>query len=265
MAMKMRWLGTACFEIVLPSGKTVVLDPYLDDAYSAPIGSDQIEGCDYLFITHGHYDHVADAGKIAERFSPQIFCNTTTAGILTEHQGVDSDGVTSVRAGDEILRADLSAQVVEGVHADMSQLRIPSHKKQIVRIPAGGFDTGELEQQLKIYPGGEHLNFVFDPKGGRRIYMAGTYPDPSLLPLAQRAEAHITLLQIMSSYLLAGLEAQIIQLAKASGCRILIPQHHDPLEPSAPKADLTRFKQMVESTSEMTLMELVPGKWYDFG
>ena len=43
MAFRIRWLGTACFEINLDDRKTVVIDPYLDDSVGAPIRSDQIE------------------------------------------------------------------------------------------------------------------------------------------------------------------------------------------------------------------------------
>ena len=46
MAIQMRWLGTACFEIVLPNGKTLIIDPYLDDSVSAPISSDEVRGCE---------------------------------------------------------------------------------------------------------------------------------------------------------------------------------------------------------------------------
>ena len=59
MSFSMRWLGTACFEIILPSKKTLIIDPYLDDSVSAPIASDGIDNCDYIFITHGHYDHIS--------------------------------------------------------------------------------------------------------------------------------------------------------------------------------------------------------------
>ena len=74
MSFSMRWLGTACFEIILPDDKTLIIDPYLDDSVSAPIAADGIENCDYIFITHGHYDHVLDVGKLAQRFRPKIFC-----------------------------------------------------------------------------------------------------------------------------------------------------------------------------------------------
>ena len=50
-----------------------VIDPYVDDAVSAPVNSGGFEGCDYILITYGHYDHVLDVGKLASRFSPKIF------------------------------------------------------------------------------------------------------------------------------------------------------------------------------------------------
>jgi L-ascorbate metabolism protein UlaG (beta-lactamase superfamily) len=89
MAFEIRWLGTACFEIRLDSRKTIVVDPYLDDSVGAPIKSDQIEGCDYIFITHGHYDHVLDVGKLVRRFGAEVFCSPEVAGALSEHQGID--------------------------------------------------------------------------------------------------------------------------------------------------------------------------------
>ncbi len=264
MSIRMRWLGTACFEIVLPSGKTIVLDPYMDDAYHAPIRSDEIEGCDYIFITHGHFDHVTDVGKLAERFSPRIFCSGTTADALVAHQGVDPDLFTTVRVGDVVAEAGLSVEVVKGVHVDLSKLTIPSDKKPTVRVSDMDFPFEKLGEWMKSYPGGEQLNFVFDPEGGKRIYLAGTYPDPGLIEVAQMANADITLLQVMSGGLLSGLEEQTLEMAVASGCKTLIPQHHDPLMPGSPETDLTRLRQLVSETTDMEFMELDPGRWYEF-
>jgi L-ascorbate metabolism protein UlaG (beta-lactamase superfamily) len=49
-----RWLGTACFEIRLAKGITIITDPYLNESVSAPITSEGIEGCGFIFLTHGH-------------------------------------------------------------------------------------------------------------------------------------------------------------------------------------------------------------------
>ena len=100
MGFRIRWLGTACFEIKLDQGKTILIDPYLDDSVSAPIGSDQIEGCDAILITHGHYDHILDVGKMVQRFRPSIFCSREVADALIEHQNVDAEQFTAITAGD---------------------------------------------------------------------------------------------------------------------------------------------------------------------
>jgi len=120
MSFQMRWLGTACFEILLPNHRTIVIDPYVDDSVTAPITSDQFEGCDYIFITHGHYDHVLDVGKLANRFSPKILCSDVTASSLIEHQGVEPVLITRVKAGDVIQEEGLSVEVVRGVHVDFA-------------------------------------------------------------------------------------------------------------------------------------------------
>lgn len=264
MATRMRWLGTACFEIVLPSGITVVTDPYLDDSYTAPIASDQVEGCDYIFITHGHFDHVTDVGNLAKRFSPKIFCSDTTADALIAHQDIDPKCFTVIHAGDVVKETDLSVSVVKGMHVDLSKMTIPSDKKETIRASDLSFPFEKLGEWMRQYPGGEQLNFIFDPAGGERIYMAGTYPDPSLMDVAKTARADITLLQIMSGNILMGLEEQTLQMAVASGCKILIPQHHDQLMPGAPKTDLTHFKQLVRDTTDIEFRELDPGRWYTF-
>lgn len=264
MSIRLRWLGTACFEIRLPSGKTLVTDPYLDDSYTAPISSDEIAACDYVFITHGHFDHVTDVGKLAERFSPRIYCSQTTADALQRHQGVDPRLLKCIGVGDRIEEENLAATVLKGIHVDLSKLPKPTVRASDVPVTDKPFPFEKMEEWMRNYPPGEQLNFVFAPRGGSRIYMAGTYPDPSLVEVARRARADITLLQVMSGGHLSGLETQTLELATASGCKTLIPQHHDPLMPGIPNADLTEFKRLIRETTDIAFMELEPGEWYAF-
>lgn len=121
MAIQMRWLGTACFEIVLPNGKTLIIDPYLDDSVSAPISSDEVRGCDCIFLTHGDYDHVLDVGKLAGRFKPKIFCSDLVAKSLITHQNVPSEPITRLVAGWIIHEEGLRVEVLKGYHVDFAK------------------------------------------------------------------------------------------------------------------------------------------------
>jgi hypothetical protein len=61
-----------------------------------------------------------------------------------------------------------------------------------------------------------------------------------------------------------GLEGQIAELARASGCEIVVPQHHDPLFKGSKETDLSELKRIPAETSDMRFMEFVPGEWYTF-
>lgn len=278
MSLKLRWLGTACFEIRLPDNQTMVIDPYVDDAISAPVRSQQFNACDYIFITHGHYDHILDVGKLAKRFSPEIFCSHVTAHSLIELQGVDPGLITQVTRGDRIERQGLTVEVIEGFHVDFANeyrrltgRDLPKGAEPIATVKEAlvvmlGTDQvpEKFEEWMTQYPGGEQLNFVFEPTGGKRIYMAGTYPHPDVIEAAKKANAHITLLQVLPGKTIKGMEEQILSLAMASGCSIAIPQHHDPLFQGGIETDLSELKRIMIEISHIDFQELVPGKWYGY-
>jgi len=279
MPIEMRWLGTACFEIVLPNKKRLIIDPYVDDAVSAPIKWESFEGCDYIFITHGHYDHVLDVGKLASRFSPKIFCSSVTADSLMKFQGVAPELFTWIKAGDIVREDGLRVEVVPGVHVDFAR----EYKRLSGRDLNDGFtepmeivkkclrvmlDSDRIphkfQEWMSQYPPGEQLNFVFEPAGGKRIYMAGSYPDPDIIDAARGAKAHMTLLQVLPGNCLRGLEEQTAQLAMASGCKIVVPQHHDLLIEGAMETELTELKRILTERSDIVFKEFVPGEWYRF-
>lgn len=275
MHIEMRWLGTACFEIVLPDGKTLVTDPFVDDAVSSPISSDQFEGCDYLFLTHGHYDHILDAGKLADQFDPTIYCSQTVSQSLITHLGINPNRVRPVTVGDAIHENGLSIEILQGTHVNfISEYKrligkdIPldiTLKEAAETVILKTFETDWqpplIEEWMEKFPPGEQINYIFEPDHGPRIYMAGTRGDPNQIEIAKTARADITLLQVPPSNALKGLEKSIADLAIASNCRVCIPQHHDPLFKGAKKTDLSKLKTLLK---DMIFQELVPGIWYVF-
>ena len=94
--------------------------------------------------------------------------------------------------------------------------------------------------------------------------MAATYPDPSIIDAARRANAYITLLQVIPGNTLQGLEEETVNTAIASGCKILVPQHNDPLLKGTKKTDLSALKKILEEKSDIAFKEFVPGEWYNF-
>jgi L-ascorbate metabolism protein UlaG (beta-lactamase superfamily) len=60
--------GHATFELALSDGTRLLIDPFLTGNPAAVVGLEHFdEGVDFLLLTHGHSDHVADAWNIIDR------------------------------------------------------------------------------------------------------------------------------------------------------------------------------------------------------
>lgn len=71
--MKLTYFGHSCF-LVEVNGKKIIFDPFItQNELAKDIDINQIE-CDYIAISHGHFDHIADAVAIAKRTSATIIC-----------------------------------------------------------------------------------------------------------------------------------------------------------------------------------------------
>ena len=65
MNTELTWLGHGTWAIET-GGHKLLLDPFLDDSPTSPVGSGDVEA-DYILVSHGHFDHVADVTKIVQR------------------------------------------------------------------------------------------------------------------------------------------------------------------------------------------------------
>ncbi|MBM3999515.1 MAG: metal-dependent hydrolase [Planctomycetes bacterium] len=62
---KLTWFGHACWGLET-QGHRVLVDPFFDESPVAPVKAADVEA-DFILITHGHFDHIADAAPIANR------------------------------------------------------------------------------------------------------------------------------------------------------------------------------------------------------
>lgn len=65
MATDLTWLGHGCW-LIETAANSILLDPFLTDSPTAPIKAADVTP-DHILLSHGHFDHVADAAEIANR------------------------------------------------------------------------------------------------------------------------------------------------------------------------------------------------------
>ena len=107
------------------------------------------------------------------------------------------------------------------------------------------------------------MNFVIDTGDGRRVYMAGSYPDPSLIEVARKTGSFMTLLQVIPGRTLQGMEERVMHFGLASGAQVIVPQHHDPLMMGAEPSDLTKLRSLF-GEHDVEFLEFTPGRWYAY-
>lgn len=72
--MNFTYYGHSCFSMVV-SGKTLLFDPFITGNPLAGHINPETITCDYMLISHGHEDHIADALSIARRTGATVISN----------------------------------------------------------------------------------------------------------------------------------------------------------------------------------------------
>jgi len=73
MPVELTWYGHGCWSIAA-AGKTLLLDPFLDNNPSSPVKAADV-AADFLLVSHGHFDHLDDAAPIAARTGAALLAN----------------------------------------------------------------------------------------------------------------------------------------------------------------------------------------------
>ncbi len=89
--MKLTYYGHASFGMEM-KGKHIVVDPFISNNELAKTIDVQTLKADYILLTHGHADHVADAEGIALRNAAKVVSNYEVVSWFSE-KSVDGHGM----------------------------------------------------------------------------------------------------------------------------------------------------------------------------
>ena len=96
MSSTITWLGHSCF-LIRTGDRDVLIDPFLSESPVANVKANEV-GADFILVTHGHFDHVADAASIAQRTGAVVLANFEIAEWL-KGQGVPAENAIGMNTG----------------------------------------------------------------------------------------------------------------------------------------------------------------------
>jgi L-ascorbate metabolism protein UlaG (beta-lactamase superfamily) len=100
MSTELTWLGHGSWSIKA-GNHTILLDPFLNENPSSPVKADDVEA-DYILVSHGHFDHVADVASIANRTKAPVVAVYEIAQWFAKNHGVENTVGMNIGGGTDL-------------------------------------------------------------------------------------------------------------------------------------------------------------------
>lgn len=154
------WLGQSAFRFTSVAGKVIVIDPWLVTNPKTPEAYKKLEALgkvDLVLVTHGHFDHVADAAPLARLNNAPLWA---PAG-LAQSMGVL--GMLPVSQANRINRSGSVTPLGPGIRITLVHAE---HSSELAwKNPATDKD--------EVHVGGEPGGFIIEFENGFRIWHMG--------------------------------------------------------------------------------------------
>ena len=170
--MKAVWHGTASIEFVNEQG-SILFDPFVPLKGSpVPVSIEEFDGFKYIFVTHGHFDHIVSIPEIYKR-NPyvKIYCTDTPYNTLNK-KGIPEENLRRLSCGQNVEVSGFSISVFHGKHAVLPSLTLPL-LMSFLRSPARGNLPYIAKENRRCRENDETLFYRIEADG-RTVFLMGS-------------------------------------------------------------------------------------------
>ena len=195
--MKLTYYGQSCFAVEI-KGQKILFDPFITpNPLAKNVDIDKIEA-DFIFVTHGHADHIADCVAIAKRTNAVVVSSFEVINWL-ENKGVTN--THSMNTGGSHLFKFGNVKCVVAQHSSS--------------MPDGSY-------------GGNPMGFVFKTEERNFYYSGDTALTLDMQLIPRWTDLNFSILPIGDNYTMNVEDA--IHAAEFVKCHVVIGVHYNTFE-----------------------------------
>lgn len=220
--VKVRFLGHAAFYLE-SEGLRALIDPFLTGNPMAESGPEEFLDVNYIFVTHGHRDHIGDTVEIARASGATVISNFELSNLF-QNAGLNCH---------------------------------PMHVGGVFQFPFGrvkmttAIHGSDVEIEGKLVPGGNPGGFLLELEG-KKIYHAGDTGLTSDMQLLEIEKVDVALLPIGGNFTMDVTDAvRAVEMIKP---RIVVPIHYNTFE--LIKTDPWEFKDKLPDQVRTEILEV---------
>lgn len=209
-AVTLEWLDWSHFRLTSPTGKVILLNPFIDGNPDAAVSVEDITKADLILVADGHRDEVGNTVDIAKNTGAKVFVPFELGMWLIE-QGVPQGQMVRSNPGGRLQLDGITVRMVGSVHG--SGLPRPTET-----APYGGPAAG----------------FVITFENGWTVYFVGSSAatqDMALWGELYKPDAIIFHMGPDHEPLDIAMTARLV-MTENPNLTTLIPHHHRPMPPT---------------------------------
>ncbi|MHB8895412.1 MAG: MBL fold metallo-hydrolase [Candidatus Geothermincolia bacterium] len=236
-----QWLGTAGFR-VKHKNKVLLIDPFLGSRGERarpvqPLTPADMAGAGSVFVSHGHFDHLADVPAVVEATGAEVYCSDVAAETL-ERKGVPPGAINRLRGGETLEMGGYTVRAIPSHHIVFDIGLILRTAPRVLRP-----GNRDLLKHVRGMPSGPVMVYLFDFAGLTVVHMGslGLVPEEARQFGLEEPDIFLPPLQGHTHIC-----ARAAELTAAIRPRAVVPQHHDDFfPPVSMRVELMPFEAMV--------------------